>query len=92
MTNQPAPRQTLDPERGGLRDRADWSRWRNPEHWRSSAAWTRLAAECILEARAKAHQLRLAESYERFAAYAEERIAAEKARAFAGEEPVALAP
>ena len=51
---------------------------RDPKDWRSRAQWARLAADQIADTVAKEHQLKLAESYERFAQYAEERIAAEQ--------------
>jgi hypothetical protein len=51
---------------------------RDPEAWRSRVEWARLAAEQLNDTAAKEHQLELAESYERFARYAEERVAAEQ--------------
>jgi hypothetical protein len=51
---------------------------RDPNAWRSRAEWARLAADQLTDTVAKEYQLKLAESYERFARYAEERIAAEQ--------------
>jgi hypothetical protein len=51
---------------------------RDPNAWRSRAEWARLAADQLADRAAKEHQLKLAESYERFARYAEERLAAEQ--------------
>jgi hypothetical protein len=52
---------------------------RDPQEWRSRAEWARLAADQLADPAAKEHQLKLAESYERFAQYAEERVRAEHA-------------
>ena len=57
---------------------------RDPNAWRSRAEWARLAADQLTDTVAKEHQLKLAESYERFAQYAEERIAAEQRMQQAG--------
>jgi hypothetical protein len=51
---------------------------RDPKTWRSRAEWARLAADQVTDTVAREHQLKLADSYERFAEYAEERIAAEQ--------------
>jgi hypothetical protein len=51
---------------------------RDPQAWRSRAEWARLAADQLPDTAAKEHQLKLAESYERFARYAEERVLAEQ--------------
>jgi hypothetical protein len=51
---------------------------RDPQAWRSRAEWARLAADQLADTAAKEHQLKLAESYERFARYAEERVLAEQ--------------
>jgi len=51
----------------------------HPEVWRYRAALTRLAAEHSADLNAKEHELKLAELYERFARYAEERFACERA-------------
>jgi len=51
---------------------------RDPNAWRSRAEWARLAADQLADRAAKEHQLKLAESYERFARYAEDRLAAEQ--------------
>ena len=50
---------------------------RDPQAWRSRAEWARLAADQLADTAAKEHQLKLAESYERFSRYAEERVLAE---------------
>jgi hypothetical protein len=60
------------------RDLSKLQRLRDPEAWRSRAEWARLAAELLTDAAAKERQLKLIESYERFARYAEERVAAEQ--------------
>ena len=57
---------------------------RDPNAWRSRAEWARLAADQLADRAAKEHQLRLAGSYERFARYAEERLAAEQRMQQAG--------
>jgi hypothetical protein len=51
---------------------------RDPNAWRSRAEWARMAADQLADRAAQEHELKLAESYERFARYAEERIAAEQ--------------
>jgi hypothetical protein len=51
---------------------------RDPNAWRSRAEWARLAADQLADRPAKEHQLKLAEGYERFARYAEERLGAEQ--------------
>ena len=60
------------------RDVSSWQWLRGPNAWRSRAAWVRLAADQLADGTAKEHQLKLAESCERFARYAEERIATEQ--------------
>jgi hypothetical protein len=52
----------------------------HPEVWRYRAALTRVTAEHGAEVNAKPHELRMAALYERFARYAEERIAFERAQ------------
>jgi hypothetical protein len=51
----------------------------NPEVWRYRAALTRLAAEHGATGGSKEHELKLAALYERFARYAQERVACERA-------------
>jgi hypothetical protein len=64
---------------------------RDPQAWRSRAEWARLAADQLADTAAKEHQLKLAESYERFARYAEERVLAEQ-RMQAGAGPDGTVP
>jgi hypothetical protein len=52
----------------------------HPEVWRYRAALTRLVAEHGATGGSKEHELRLAALYERFARYAEERVAYERRR------------
>jgi hypothetical protein len=51
---------------------------RDPQAWRNRAEMARLAADVIGNTAIKEHQRKRAESYERLARYAEERLAAER--------------
>jgi hypothetical protein len=52
----------------------------HPEVWRYRAALTRVTAEHGADVQARPHELRMAALYERFARYAEERVAFERAQ------------
>jgi len=52
----------------------------HPEVWRYRAALTRVTAEHGADVQARPHELRMAALYERFARYAEERVACDRAQ------------